>query len=116
MTGKKCKPVHNWKMPEIGDCSLRCMNCGREIMFEDLSINIRSAIVNGRHHFGDTADIEFSRALRAAEDADREALDKRLDARHAALPPLPIDASQYVNSGPRIPSELLFLGAQRKSR
>ena len=45
-TKTKCNP-HNWKLPEVGDEGIICINCGRFLHFyNDITPNIRSSILN----------------------------------------------------------------------
>ena len=32
----KCKPVHSWRMPKVGDETLDCYVCGRSLRFDEM--------------------------------------------------------------------------------
>ena len=41
----KCKP-HYWDVPKLGDDALTCLNCGRVLKYQDMSLNMLSSIHN----------------------------------------------------------------------
>ena len=69
--GHTCRP-HWWRLPIDGDDALVCDECGRRLLFDELTGNVRSSIVNGyeRRNGRDEART-FSQALHAAEDSRR---------------------------------------------
>ena len=46
-----CKPVHDWKMPEIGDIGLKCQSCGTFFGFPAMSEGMRVAITRARYKY-----------------------------------------------------------------
>ena len=73
---RKCKPVHHWAMPKVGDDALVCQDCGRTLRYyQDMTTNLLSSISNGRErHFGEDG---FSDALlETFVDAARRANDR----------------------------------------
>lgn len=58
---------HDWAMPELGDVSLRCMECGERISFAGIR-GVRSSILKSRRAWrGEKEGRAFARALAAAE-------------------------------------------------
>ena len=67
----KCRP-HSWKTPEIGDDNLECTECGRKIDLMEISVNVRSSILNSIEiRRGPDPLDEFKAALTAAVDDRR---------------------------------------------
>ena len=66
---RPCKP-HWWAVPVAGYTELRCEVCNRRLAFAELTINMRSSIVNGyeRRH-GRPAGAAFRLKLYDAEKA-----------------------------------------------
>ena len=77
----KCRP-HHWRMPKVGDDAVVCEVCGRELLYGQITPNMRASIVNGyERRVGDCHPVvdEFSSALYAAEE----------DARRRGWPAIP---------------------------
>jgi hypothetical protein len=69
---KRCRP-HNWKLPEVGDDALVCLECGRSLDFvAELTPNMRASIVNAAERFGPGGADQFREALHAAQGAALE--------------------------------------------
>ena len=66
--GHTCQ-VDCWRLPVDGDDALVCDECGRRLLFDELTVNIRSSIINGyeRRH-GQYEGLTFSQALHVADD------------------------------------------------
>ena len=116
----KCRPVHDWKMPEIGDDALVCNACGRSMDFmSEMTPNLRASIINGRQrHYGDAAGEEFQAAFDAAEaDAKRRYVPKPYPVHEIAEVSAPRPAPEGLfDRKVKSPSELLAESADVTNR
>ena len=68
-----CKPVHDWKMPKVGDTGLTCQTCGCYVDFSAMGEGMQTSILGGRSkHYGAEAGLAFDEAFSDAFHADRE--------------------------------------------